>query len=457
MKTEKLSEYLEKLSRNYYEKSGARDIYCYRDKLYKYCQITTDSLKLEFVYSFKGSENYPLSTLSCRVYLDGDSPYFFEIQELIDYLEIYDFHCYCFPYIESAARMKACFNYITDFIEYHLEEIASLKEKEDKLVKRKIDEIRAVYGFNEELIPSDNAGKESFFNNIFKHYSHFLVKRYSSEPAYLAFVNGEYAEAYEKYKKLEKKTAYEKKLESFVKEQYAPYQAVPRECASIIAVEKYKRTSFNTFVLLIAASVFMFCLLFVMMQLIANVIYTKTSQLTDLVSPVKAIPLGIIPGILTAVAFRKRLEPFFMKNKRSAIEFNSLMSFSQEPKAVKLAALISLLVCVIIFLGICKPSIIVYDTYLKYDDGDTLFSDYTIYELSEFSDVVIVEGYYADKNYTEYVKSPFYAFVTKGRGILTSKELNLSDEEIQKLINIIEPGMENYRKQSVPAIEDLMV
>ena len=204
MKTEKLSEYLEKLSRNYYEKSGARDIYCYRDKLYKYCQITTDSLKLEFVYSFKGSENYPLSTLSCRVYLDGNSPYFFEIQELIDYLEIYDFHCYCFPYIESAARMKACFNYITDFIEYHLEEIASLKGKEDKLVKRKIDEIRAVYGFNEELIPSDKAGKESFFNNIFKHYSHFLVKRYSSEPAYLAFVNGEYAEAYEKYKKLEK-------------------------------------------------------------------------------------------------------------------------------------------------------------------------------------------------------------------------------------------------------------
>lgn len=444
VKTDRLSKHLELISREYAENHSALDFYAYEDKAFKYCALKYRKIKTEFVYSLSGSANYPVSTLSCRVYLSPESPYFFEIQELIDYLDIYDYHCYSFPYVESNKRLEACFSYITDFLEYREEEILSLCGKEEELIEEKLKEIKRIYGYDETGAPHDRAGKDSFYSGIFKHYSDFIVPRYTSEKAYIDFVCGKYKASLNNYKKIEKKTGYERKLIKFIEGQFAPYQAVPDECASIIEVRKYMHADVKTFVLTTVLSVLIFCLAFLLLQLLINLVYSLTTRFADCANPFISALCGVIPGVIGAIVLRKRIEPFVMRNKKEALDFYDLLGSADNSRNGLICEALALGLCFLVFLGICRPQIAVYENKIKVNKNNSVFINYEKYKPEDIEEVIYVEGYYTDETCSEFIEKPFYAYVTYTRDYFTSENFTLNEEQEKELIRVLSPRQDGY-------------
>ncbi len=454
MKTDKLSAYLEEKAKAYAEKANAADFYAFEDKAYKYCKITLDKIRLEFVYSLKGSASYPISTLTCRVYLDTtDSPYFYEIPELIDYLDIYDYHCYCFPYIENKKRLDACFDYITDFIEYRMEEICSLRIDREEIKARKLREIKRVLGYDSKSAPKDKPGKDAFYGSIFKHYSDSLIPRYTTNKAYFDFVNRDYQSSLNRYKKISAKTGYERKLVAFIKEQKAPYQAVTPECASIIEVRQYKNPSLRTFIILIASCAAFSYVLLLLIQLLINQYYLKTARFVDISNPFLSALCGIIPGIAIAIAFRKRIEPLMLKNKKQALEFYDLLNISDTSHNTMYFAAVVTLLFLFLFTGMSRPNILITDKKVTVNKSSSMFGHYVDYDLDEFVNVVYVYGYYDDDR--NFIKHPFYAFLTAEQDYFTTRDLKLTDEQIKELIAQVVPMLDGYSLREIGTLEDL--
>lgn len=453
MKTEKGARELERLCREYSEKTKAKEVTAITDDDLKLCRIIYEKYALEFVYSLKGNENYPISTLSCRVYPDVDGCCFFELPEIIDYLDIYDYHCYYFPYIENKNRLQSCFEYITDFIEFRVDEIKQLYKNAEVYTEMKKQEIQRVMGYNRNS--EEDLSDKDFFKKVFRYYSNLLVRRYTIEKAYLHFIKGEYEEALKAYEKIEKKTGYEKKLIDFFSEDFVPYQAVTPECASIVEAESYRKASFKAFCIITVIFIIVFCAAFLILQLAVNKHYTDTMRIVKLQSVYFAPICGVIPGVIFAVAFKDILGLAFMKNRKKAVEFYELFHKKNESAAMFGIAVVSLLLFIGIFAGICRPSVVVSDTVLKYDVSETPFVKYEEYELKNFDDVIYVKGYYTDKTFTEFVESPSYAFTILGGGYVSSNDLDLNEEQLNELINIIRPGMEGYKMRNVFAVEDL--
>ncbi len=455
MKTEKLVKYLNTLAKAYAEGSGADDYYFYTEKSRAHYQVTAGEQKLEFIYYTKGSKSEPVSTLTCRVFPDRDKPYFYEIQEIIDYLDILDYHCYFFPYIENEKRMRACFNYLTDFVEYRAEELKSLKQKDKELITRKLSEIERVFGFDKTVFPSGKAEREQFIENLFSHYSAFLTARYTSNEAYLDYVRGNYKKALKEYEKLEEKTGYEEKLIAFMKERFAPYQAVSEDCASILAVERYTKSDNKTFIILIAGLSLTFCLIFFIAQLIINLTYINSTRFVSVANPFINALIGLFPGVVTAILFRRRLEPFIHPNKKEALEFYDLINTYDGIKIPHIATAAAVILSIFIFIGVCRPSIAIYDEYMNLDKGDSIFTDYETYLTEDIDRLVLVEGYYKDKNFTEYVENPKYAFTIKGGGYIMLEDFNLNEKKEKELISVLYPGMEGYKVQTVFSVEEI--
>ena len=249
MKIEKLSQHLKFRVEDYAEKIGALKLTSDNsDGTDKY-SVELEKIILEFVYYKKAHENCPVSTLYCRIHLDKESGFFFEIPEIIAFVDILDYHCYYFPYIENVKRMDACFDYITDFIEYREREILSLCDSAQELKEQKIQEIKRVYDYDESRIPEDEEGKNAFYNKLDEYVSVYTLKRFVTGKAHLAYLDGDYDTALKEYEKQGELLTCEKRIVEFIDGKLEPYQAMPLECASLLEVVKYKKKSIKTLIL----------------------------------------------------------------------------------------------------------------------------------------------------------------------------------------------------------------
>ena len=92
---------------------------------------------------------------------------------------------------------------------------------------------------------------------------------------------------------------------------------------------------------------------------------------------------------------------------------------------------------------------------MNLDKGDSIFTDYETYLTEDIDRLVLVEGYYKDKNFTEYVENPKYAFTLKGGGYIMLEEFNLDEKKEKELISVLYPGMEGYKIQKVFSVEEI--
>ena len=393
MKTETLAVRLRMLVDDYAEKNNLEKGKPYEKKGVIHYSVELEKIKLEFAYNKKSKANYPISTLSCRVYLDKNSSFFFEMPEIIDYINVLDYHCYYFPYIESEERMTACFNYIIDAIEYNIEAINGLSFLSYKYKKQKLEEINEVFDIQTSDFNLFSEESEKQAGDIDNYVSAFIIGRFTTGKAYLAYLNNDYETALSEYKKMDKLTSYEKKLIKFIEEQVAPYQAVDLDCASILEVQKYtSKEEFKYFGIAIAASIGAFYLLFIIIQLLVNLHYHRTAVFTDAINPLLSSLWGIVPGIFAVIAFRYKIEALFRKDKKEANDFYDLLNAAQDNKNKKLIAFgIALFIALIMFFDYGKPTYILYENGMKYNTHARPFNGYAAYPAKDFVDVVIVE------------------------------------------------------------------
>ena len=432
MKTEKLSQYLELLVNGYAQKTGAVKFGSVFKETQSLFYIEYEQLKYEFVYSEKHSDSYPVSTLYCRIYLDKENGFFFEIPEIIDYLDLLDFHAYHFAYIESKKRMKACFDYITDFLDYRKEEIQSLIPRFDELCEIKKEEIVRVYGIDTSAVAEGEENEEEFYCSLDEFVSAFTAKRFTTGKAFSAYIHGDYDKAVKEYKKQGELLSCEKRIVSFIDGKLEPYQAMPIECASVIDMEKYRKKSFKTFIFTVIVSVLTFYIILFVIQLITDIHFYRTAIVCAAPSPFKTALLGVLPGIIGAIAFRSRIEPVIFKNK-NAFEFSDLMSPQKSLKPVKIIFVVIAIASLIVFADFARPSFKYYENRIEYNSHAKLFNHTTVYYIEEFKDVICIDGKYSN-NYEKYTPEPYYVLEFVNHQFINLDKLSISKKKEEKLV-----------------------
>ena len=71
----------------------------------------------------------------------------------------------------------------------------------------------------------------------------------------------------------------------------------------------------------------------------------------------------------------------------------------------------------------------------------------------ELFDRPTLYGYYDDDR--NFIKHPFYAFLTAEQDYFTTKDLKLTDEQIKELIAQVVPMLDGYSLREIGTLEDL--
>ena len=435
MEKNRLLDELDLLIKEYSEKIGADKITKKEDGDSASRIIELKRLRLEFIYTLKAKPVCPASTLFCRIYLDKDSGFAFDIYDIITYLDIFDFHCYCFSYIENKKRLEACFNYITDFIDYHFNEIETLSLHAEECRKRKLKELRRVFDIDGSKAPKTKEKHKKYASELNRVTMLSVIERYTVNKAYLSFLAGDYEKSLEQYKKIKKKTEYERNLIEFIKGLYAPFQAIPEECASVLKAQEYKnsKSDVKTTLLAMAASVFVCSVPFFIAQLAINHKYLKDAILADTTSPLFAVFFALLPGIFASLVLRDKFRLLLSKNKAEAIEFYKIINQKSKINILKILLVFFTLVSVIIFAGsFTKPSIILYEDRFYYDDTGGYSVDYQLCRFYDIWDVYRADGRYKENG--KYVKRPSYVIHCIDKRLIDTYNFKLSKDEETRLI-----------------------
>ncbi len=453
MNTERLSRHLKNIIYEYAFYNGAT-AYSESGEVVDRYNLELEKIRLEFLYSKRERELYPISTLYCRVHLDKNDSFFFEIPDLIYYTDVLDFHCYYFAFIESEKRMSACFNYIMDFFEIRKGEISALLPRYEELKALKTEEIKRVYLYDKKIIPEDEKKKEEFFDTFADYVSSFTASRFTTSEAYIAYLKGDFRKAIREYKKYDELLDCEKRLIKFIDSKSEPYQAIDLDCASVLEVEANSKKSIETFMLTLFASCLAFYVLFLIIQLIVNAYYHGVSEFSNTVSPFSAALIGILPGIAAALAFRSRIEPLFKKNRLKAFNFMNLRPRSNKLSPLKIACIAVFLVSLIILSNYGKPTFVLYKDRVEYNSHAHFLNKTSVYETEDFIDVVRINGYYWD-NLNKYSQNPHYVLKFKSKRYIDLNKLSLSEKQEKELIEKIR-GPRESDIQEYTSIEDLI-
>lgn len=463
MKTDTLGVRLEMLVDDYTAKNNLEKEKPVEKQGVLRCGIILEKIKLEFVYNKKAKAEYPISTLSCRVYLKKDDTFFFEMSEIIDYLGAYDFHCYYFPYIESEERMDACFNYITDAIEYNIDEINNLSALNYKYKKIKLDEIKEVFDIETSELSLFGEESEKQIAEIDSYVSSFIIGRFTTGKAYLAFLENDFETALKEYEKMSKLTNYEKKLVEFIKERFAPYQAIAVECASVLEIKSYtSKDDVKYFITALVATVGAFYFLFILLNIFVNIHYKQTTLFAVTINPFLPSLWAILPSIFAMIAFKDKIVPFFRKDRKKARAFYELLNDSKEKKKdIKkyIAFGIALFIAIIMFADYAQPTFKLYYDKMCYNSHAKPFNHYAEYTADEFIDVVALRDKELPKVETledlEKLDNmrKHYVIVLKSEQYIDIDEFHLSEKRTEELIEILR-GEKSGSIKSADYLED---
>ena len=454
MKTKRLINCLDLLIGDWAGDYGCKDVEFTRENGLALWKVELKGFTAQFVYTVSESESCPVSTLFCRFYYDEDCSFAYDVYDMINYLDIYDYHCYYFSYIESRKRLEACFKYITDFIDYHYEEISALSQRADECRERKLKELNRLFSVDVESAEKESESKKSSEESLNAVTQKQIIQKYTTNKAYLAYLEGDFETALELYKEDEEHTEFEEKLIEFISERYAPYQAIPDECASVVDVQEYKNDKkesiieLRNFGISILISVVICSIPFFIAQLLLNAHYTQQSIVSDKPSPLLAVLYGLLPGIFAALVFREKVELLLKRNKTKAIDFYRILNPRSNNKVFIVLLLLFTLMSVIIFSSSAtKPSIVVYEDRFFYDDGDSFHSEF---EQCLKSDIWKI--YYTEKQYNEkgkLVKKPSYVIKTINKDYIYLSWFNLTDEEEATMLYY----MSEYRGKDIVHVE----
>ncbi len=431
----------DRLVREYAEKLGNPDVSVEENKKLITWKIYLKTINLEFSYTLKNSSLIPVSTLFCSVYLQKNAEVPYNLNQVIDYLDVEDFHCYTFSYIENTQRLASCFHTITKFIDEHYDAMNHLVVSDLDFSEIRFEEAKRVLEANTEK--EEKSVKKTGYSVL---YENQLI-RYTDFPAYKCFLKGDYVRSLKQYNKLKKKNTlyrYEEKLVDFMEklvENGEVYEAVNEDCASILKAEHYNGTSKTDAKAFILSVLLMYAAFFVPIMIIVLLLYRFYQNDTlfyDYAEPmIWSAIIAVIPSIFAGVSIVDNVKMKISKDKESVRDFDEIFNPPKTKKAAKILTVIMLIVSLFFGFMIAKPVTKCYDDYMLCDVSENIFTpDYVRYNYKDINHIYHINRIYIEST-EKYIDADSYVFVFDDDEFLTYYYFETDDVE-KKLLPQIE-------------------
>lgn len=402
-------------------------------------EINLPVIKLQFIYTKKQTNGFlPASTLLCNIFLDknDNSPY--SLFQVIDYLNIQDYHSYVFSYIETTERLEICFEKIKNFLDKHLDEISQLAQSNFDFKQIRDEEYKRIFlSKKQQNQPLDSVNQVFTYDFALYH----QAVRYTDFPAYLAFLNGDYKKSLKLYGKIKKEKLYnyEIKLIEFIEslvEADEQFEAIESKCASLIEAQKHKGATPKELLVLVCSWLITYFVLVIPYAILFCSLYLVARKGTIIPTNIMemlcfSLLLPAVPSIFGGIAIGDKVQLWLSKDKTSAQNFSEVFLPKGTKKAAYIITYIMILLTTVIGLLAFSPTYKCYETYMICDVGDSDFS--REFEAYNYKD--IKEIYFADKVFNPYTEKEIdrstYIFVFKN-GVISSDDYNT--EEFEKYV-----------------------
>ncbi len=439
---------------NWASKNDSIFVSFFEDKHFALWTVEFNLIKIDFVFSKKEQTFCPVGTLFCRIYLNKNDELYFHLPELIAYMDLSDYRCYYFSYIENKKRFQACFDVLSSFLNLHLKEIEKIagdSVKCNMLSDAKHKELTKVFTIKEKDIPDDSAEKTVFYELIYSQYETFiLLEHYTRFDGYIDFLKGDYSKSIKEYEKLDRKnklTSYDKKLLTFIRNLDDDYCAITSECASFLEVADY-RYGKKDFVLLLKTLLFLFSIFsifFFAVIMISNKIMAKDTLFYSGLRGADSFIFAGLPAAFGSIAFKNKFNKLFnKKNAAKAEEYDNIL-YSSASKITAIIFFEIVLVLTLIFaVDMIGGNMKVYDDYMVYKSDAFLSDEYEEYQFDELLGIYHVDGRY--NVYGDWIERESYIFsFSDGRKFDTDLILSSEKEIEEKLIPILKDYVDDIK------------
>lgn len=223
----------EDLCRNLATRSGVLHTEFSEEKKTAVFSLYLHSSKIQLVYSRRWEDLAPPSVLYCRVFTNKNVPLYLHLPELLGYLGAEDYRACYFPCIETAGRMEACFRALMEVVDTYSEILDSLSA--DGRDRDILAQWLHHAGLDEDTDMEIAAQLQHLQEPM-------LIARFTTNPAYEAFLRGEQEKALKLYRKMKKPglSAYEQGLCRFMESSEGErFRPMPPECFALAEYRKH--------------------------------------------------------------------------------------------------------------------------------------------------------------------------------------------------------------------------
>ena len=342
-------------------------------------------MKFQFVLTLQRSGDWPPGTLLVRVFLQKNDPFYYQIPELLQMMDLWDPDCYYFSWIESEERFHACFEKLASFLREHRGELEALAEEPGRWREWKLAQIREVMG-DKGQIP---AGEEEFFmaiNDV------WLSERFLAFAPYDALICQGGEAALRAYGKVKYLTPYEKRLVAAL-QQEPDLKVIGEECNSRAAARKalHPIEDLAAYLFAGAGSVILLSLAAGLLIWAAVSLISRHVLFADLMRPRDGIYFGLLPGMVLGWYLRDRIRLRLAAGRPDWLPFVKLRGI-RKPRG-ETAVFLSVLT--LFWLGMlmlgARPCVMVSERQIAVHQPERIFAGYTDYRWSEVGELR-VEG-----------------------------------------------------------------
>lgn len=421
---ELIQEYAKTLQSEYY-------VDCVENKKRAFWTITLQTVKIEFVYTLKGSLNAPVSTLFCCIYLEKNDPFPYHIHQVIDYLGLEDYHCYTFSFIENETRLCACFNTIKGFLNDNLPSITKLVISGFDFHGKRNNEVMRVMKLKNESDLETFALSMTFDNQI---------ARYGDFPAYNFFLKGQYEKSLKQYYKLQKRNTlydYEIKLVSLMEHLLKTgeqYEAIKPETASMIEVKKYNNSSKRDALALPLSFLIAYGVLLIPFSIVTFIVLKIIYQ-GAIISPgfaeqlIWILLIPAMPALVGGLFIIDKVSIYIDKNRQSARDFFEILSSPKTQKTIRIISVILFVIATIFSYAMTVPRAKCYEEYMLCNMSESDFKyDFQRYDYSDIEEIYKIDGTY-NKYSGKIIDREAYIIRFKSKDINTDYYLEFKDVE----------------------------
>ena len=391
-------------------------------------------IKIQFVFTKREKLLCPVATLYCRIYLGKNDTMFFHIPELLEYLDKDDFKCYYFSYIESQTRLEACFQVLKRFFLKHYAEINAIAVSLEKLKiikEAKEEEIRRLCmdekdRNNEELLEYWITGFEKYV----------LLPRFAGEGTYREFLKENYGKAIEQYRKLVIKNthiSYEKRLLEFMENVEEPFEAISKECNSVLEAAELNGDKEEGIALIkgVVVCELFFGTICAAIIFLANRILASDTVLFYSLPWYWGFVLGGLPAIFGTIALRHPLGRKLQGSRyQKKLEYEALTNMGLADKLANIVFAVSIFGMLFLLVLMLKEFTAFYEERMEFVTAEVCY-------YKDLEAVIYSEGVYND--YGDYIDRPSYLLCFADGTVWDSDGYTSVEEVEEQILKVLQP------------------